>query len=89
MWTWLGEKLDPLEIIMSSLHDPRHRGLHIRDRLHGFRGTHPTINLSNVSQYCKTKSHVSFKEWISQLRFETLMLSPESSDDEEEELYSE
>ncbi|CAG9947565.1 unnamed protein product [Clonostachys rosea f. rosea IK726] len=89
MWTWLGEKLDPLEITMSSLHDPGHRGLHIRDRLHGFRGTHPTINLSNVGQYCKTKSHVSFKEWISQLRFETLMLSPESSDDEEEELYSE
>ncbi|CAH0003269.1 unnamed protein product [Clonostachys byssicola] len=89
MWTWLGENLDPLAITISSLYGPGHGGVRIRDRLHGFRGTHPTINASNVGQYRKTKSHVSFKEWISQLRFEKLMLSPRESSDEEEELYSE
>ncbi|CAH0058627.1 unnamed protein product [Clonostachys solani] len=90
VWVWLGENLDPSGITMSSLNGPGHGSLRIRDRLHGYRGSHPIINASNVGLYIKEKSHVSFKEWISQLRFEKLLINPpESGSIDSDELYSE
>ncbi|VUC32838.1 unnamed protein product [Clonostachys rosea] len=83
MWNWMGENLDPSGMTMTFLHGPGHGGVRISDRLHGFKGTHPITNASNLALYLKHRSHVSFKQWISQLRFEKLIFKYSGDSDAE------